>query len=75
MKKNMLFIVIVILVISVLYVFSTKKISPVPFDEKHAGITEEKKCFDCHASDKETPLSKKHPPKFECFKCHKITGG
>jgi len=68
MKKNMVFVGMVLLVIILLYMLSAKKIAPVPFDDKHAGITEEKKCFDCH-----DPLDKKHPPKFECFKCHGIT--
>lgn len=62
-----------LLVIILLYMLSAKKIAPVPFDDKHAGITEEKKCFDCHAPGRDEPLSKKHPPKFECFKCHEIT--
>jgi len=73
MKKNMVFIVMALLVVIFLYILSSGKISPVPFDDKHAGITEEKKCFDCHAPGRDATLGKKHPPKFECFKCHEIT--
>ncbi|RJQ49520.1 MAG: hypothetical protein C4538_02110 [Nitrospiraceae bacterium] len=69
--KNIIFTAIVLSVFITLYALSTKNVVPLPPDDNHAGIMEQKMCFDCHGPDKETPLSKKHPPKYECFKCHK----
>lgn len=71
MKKNIIFIAFVLAVFAIFYALSTKNVVPIPSDEGHAGITEQNMCFDCHGPEKEKALSEKHPPKYECFKCHK----
>lgn len=75
MRKNIIFLAIVILIAALLYSLSTKKVVQIPSDEKHANVVEEKICFDCHAEDKGNPLKKNHPPKYQCFKCHKRQKG
>ncbi len=72
MKKNILFLALILLVPIILYILSLETVVPIPPDDNHIGITEEKKCFDCHGEDEAHPLKKAHPPKYECFKCHKI---
>ncbi len=71
MRKNIIFLAIVILIAALLYSLSTKKVVQIPADEKHANVVEEKMCLDCHAQGSESPLKKSHPPKEQCFKCHK----
>lgn len=72
MKKNILFIAVVLFVVVLLYTLSTKNVVPIPSDEKHIDIKSEKACSECHPPDRVNAQGKKHPPKFECFKCHKI---
>ncbi|TNF56176.1 hypothetical protein EP227_01105 [bacterium] len=71
MKKNIIFIAILIIVVTLLYLFSTEEIVPIPYDREHAGVSEEG-CMDCHGVDRENPLSKEHPPKYQCMKCHAL---
>ena len=71
MKKNIIFIAIIILIATILYMLSAKKIVTIPADERHVTIGEEKMCLDCHGQGKENQLKKNHPPKDQCFKCHK----
>jgi hypothetical protein len=73
MKKNILFIAVLISIVALLYVFSTEEMIPIPPDEEHEGINEEA-CLDCHGAEKESPLKKDHPPKYKCLKCHKRLG-
>ena len=70
MTKNVIFIVVVLSVFLTLYLLSTKNVMPIPSDDVHAPVTSEKECFDCHRPDLPKEQGKKHPPKFECFKCH-----
>jgi hypothetical protein len=71
MKKNIIFIAILILVVVLLHLFSTEEIVPIPYDLEHAGVNEEG-CMDCHGVGRENPLSREHPPKFQCLKCHTL---
>jgi hypothetical protein len=79
MNKNIIFMAILILVVMLLYLFSTEEIVPIPYDREHAGVNEEG-CLDCHGVGRENPygvgrenpLSKEHPPKFQCLKCHAL---
>lgn len=70
MKKNFIFPVFVILIVTLLYIFSGEEIVPTPADSIHVQITEEPLCLDCHGEEGENPLSKEHPPKYQCFACH-----
>jgi hypothetical protein len=67
MKKNIIFIVFLMLVFLLLYLFSTEEIVPVPDDREHAGLNEEE-CMDCHGVGRE----REHPPKFQCLRCHTL---
>jgi hypothetical protein len=58
MKKNIIFIVFLMLVFLLLYLL-------------HAGLNEEE-CMDCHGVGRENPLSREHPPKFQCLRCHTL---
>ena len=49
---------------------STKEFLPVPSDENHINIIHKEECRDCHTEKGEHPLSKEHPPKDQCLKCH-----
>ncbi|MBI4848154.1 MAG: hypothetical protein HY808_06185 [Nitrospirae bacterium] len=71
MRKNASFIAIFFFVAVLLYMLSRKEFSPIPADEKHVNVTVKERCLDCHAKDKESPLKKEHPPKDQCFECHK----
>ena len=77
-RRDMLFIVGVVLVVAVLYFLSTtgRKAPDIPPDVKHASLTTNQECLDCHAPGRESPLKEKHPPKEQCLECHKLkTGG
>jgi uncharacterized paraquat-inducible protein A len=73
MKSTLIFIVFVLIVIGFLCTVSGKRVPPplIPADAAHQAVTEEKACMDCHAFGKAAPMKKSHPPKRECFKCHK----
>ncbi|MBI5408177.1 MAG: hypothetical protein HZA14_02285, partial [Nitrospirae bacterium] len=71
MRKNGIFIAIILFIVTLLYMGSRKEFVPIPADKKHINITDKKICLDCHAPDKEAPLKKEHPPKDQCFECHK----
>jgi len=70
MIKNIIFAAVVIGIVTLLYVLSTKTVVPIPADGSHAGIVVEAMCFECHGEGKEYARKKDHPPKDRCFKCH-----
>jgi hypothetical protein len=72
MRKNIYFVILTISVVTLLYFLSLETVVPIPPDENHMDITDEIICFDCHGEDKEYPRKKEHPPKDQCFKCHKL---
>lgn len=71
MKSTISFIIFVLVVLGLLYSISGKKYSHVPDDAAHKGITDYALCMGCHGPGKQAPLKDTHPPKYECFKCHK----
>lgn len=72
MKNTLAFIVFVLIVLAILFALSGKKYPSLPENEKHLRLISTEVCMKCHGSDGEYPLKKNHPPKFECFKCHKV---
>ncbi len=72
MKKNLIFVAIVLFIATLLYTLSRKEFSPIPADEQHVRINVKEKCLECHAQDRIAPLKKEHPPKDQCFECHKM---
>lgn len=73
MKNTLIFIVFVLVVLGLLYAISGKRVPPplIPADAAHSGPTDPPACLECHGLGKEAPRKAKHPPKHECFKCHK----
>jgi hypothetical protein len=74
MKNTLVFLAFVLVVLGLLYAISGKRVPPplIPGDSIHAGEgSDTSVCTGCHGPGKEAPLKPKHPPKYECFKCHK----
>ena len=70
MLKNIIFVIVILGIVALLYTLSTEEFLPIPSDEIHINIISEEECQDCHREDGEHPLSKEHPPKHQCLKCH-----
>ena len=74
MKNTLIFLIFVLAVLGLLYAISGRRVPPpfIPADGLHAGAgNSASACMDCHGPGKEAQLKAKHPPKYECFKCHK----
>lgn len=71
MKSTIVFIVFVLAVSGFLFLISGKKYQQMPPDSNHIGATDTALCMSCHGQGKQYALKPVHPPKFECFKCHK----
>jgi cytochrome c553 len=72
-KQTLVFIVLVLLILGFLYAVSGKRVPPplIPADSRHVEKSDAAVCMGCHGPGKEAPLKAKHPPKYECFKCHR----
>jgi len=77
MKSSISLIITVVAVILFLFfVSSTGKKPPlIPRDAAHQGIAAQEGCISCHAPGKTSPLIDTHPPKEQCFVCHKVKKG
>ncbi len=77
MKNTLVFIVFVLVVLGFLYFISGKRIQPpfIPDDDAHRMVADAGACMGCHGPGKDAALKPKHPPKYECFKCHKVKKG
>jgi len=72
MKNTLIFITFILIVLGVLFLISGKKYPRIPSDSIHRGLKKEiALCKECHGPHGKAPLGKDHPPKFDCFKCHK----
>jgi hypothetical protein len=72
MKNTLIFIALVIAVIAFLFLLPKKEVPLIPANEAHLQAMTESDCLKkCHDRYAQASLSKKHPPKFACFKCHK----
>lgn len=74
MKNTLIFVVFVLIVLALLFAISGKRVPPplIPADGLHADAGDNTSaCTGCHGPGKEAALKAKHPPKYECFKCHK----
>jgi hypothetical protein len=71
MKKGAIFIIFVFAVLGILFSISGKKFPRIPDDSNHISVTIPADCMKCHGTDAEHYKKSSHPPKFECFKCHK----
>ncbi len=71
MRNNIIFAVFILAVIGFLFSISGKKYPQIPANESHLGITEVAACMQCHGPAGVMPRKPAHPPKDDCFKCHK----
>jgi hypothetical protein len=73
MKSTIGFIIFVLIIVLVLYVISGKRYPQVPGDDFHKAVevSNSTVCMECHGQSKKAALKETHPPKFECFRCHK----
>ncbi|MGO9377782.1 MAG: hypothetical protein ACLP29_04415 [Dissulfurispiraceae bacterium] len=71
MKNTLFFLIFVLVIVGILYSLSGKKYPQMPSDPVHRGATEESMCNECHGPQGKFPRKPEHPPKDECFKCHK----
>lgn len=73
MKNTLIFLFFVLIVLGLLYAISGKRVPPplIPKDSVHEPVNDTSVCMGCHGPGKEAALKAKHPPKYECFKCHK----
>jgi len=70
-KGGLVFIIFVLFVIGFLFLLPGKQYAPLPDDYSHRESGDITGCMNCHGRGKQNELKKAHPPKFECFKCHK----
>ena len=77
MRHTLIFLVFVLVVLGLLYAVSGKRVPPplIPDDGNHMVKADTAVCMGCHGAGKESPLKAKHPPKYECFTCHKAAQG
>jgi hypothetical protein len=67
----MFFIIFVMIVVGFLFLLPGKQYAPIPDDGLHKAAGDVAACMKCHGPGKKNELKKTHPPKYECFKCHK----
>jgi len=71
MRNNVLFALFIGVVVIFLYLLSGTRSPQIPLDDTHVSATEEKVCMTCHDEGMSNPRKKDHPPKDQCFICHK----
>jgi hypothetical protein len=69
--KNLLFVLAILAVFGFFWAISGERMHQIPPDEDHIAVTDIAVCKGCHIPEGEILVSENHPPKFECFKCHK----
>ena len=75
MKSTIGFIIFVLMIVLVLHAISGNRYSQIPGDDIHKPleVSNSAACMACHGFGKKAALKETHPPKFDCFKCHKAT--
>lgn len=72
MKNTIIFIIFVLAVLGLLYAVSGTRSPRIPDNESHRGIDTVVACLECHGQGKQFARKPTHPPKDECFICHKV---
>ncbi|MBI4843188.1 MAG: hypothetical protein HY809_02535 [Nitrospirae bacterium] len=70
-RKNILFIFAMLAVFGFFWAISGERAHQMPADDNHIFVTDTALCKGCHIPAGSNVVSEKHPPKFECLKCHK----
>jgi len=75
MKSTLILILVASAIIAVLFFISLtgKKAPNIPSDNIHLALRMQEDCIICHAPGKQAPLKDTHPPKEQCFICHKTS--
>ncbi|MGD0283783.1 MAG: hypothetical protein ABSB95_15655 [Dissulfurispiraceae bacterium] len=73
MKSTIGFIIFVLVTVGLLFSISGKRYPRIPDDIIHRNVqlNSTAPCMECHGAGRNAALKETHPPKFECFKCHK----
>ncbi len=73
MKNTLMFVAFVLVVLALLFAISGQRVQPpvIPDDDVHRGVSDVSVCVGCHGLGKKNSVRKAHPPKSECFECHK----
>ena len=73
MKSTIGFIIFVLLIVGLLFSVSGKRYPRIPADAIHKdlAVNDTTACMECHGAGKKDAVKDTHPPKFDCFKCHK----
>ncbi|HET6514027.1 MAG TPA: hypothetical protein VFG09_02620 [Thermodesulfovibrionales bacterium] len=72
MKNTIIFVIFVLLVLGLLTLFSGTRAPRIPEDSRHAALSDNAACMECHGPGKVAERKKTHPPKDECLLCHKV---
>ncbi|MDX8393398.1 MAG: hypothetical protein R8K21_02285 [Mariprofundales bacterium] len=76
LKRDLIFISIVIALITVLVLGSSeRRTSNTPEDEIHISIKSRKQCMECHNSEGISPQPVGHLKAEQCFQCHQQPTG
>jgi uncharacterized paraquat-inducible protein A len=77
MKNTLAFVAFVLVVLVLLFTISGRRVPPplIPDNDVHRGVTDVTVCISCHGLGKKAAVRKAHPPKTECFVCHKTKKG
>lgn len=71
LHKNLLFVLGMLAVLGFFLAISGDRAHQIPDDEDHVWISDILICQECHIPEDKMLITENHPPKFECFKCHK----
>jgi len=71
MKNTLLFAAFAALVLVILLALPRDKTPALPGDDAHGLISDKAACLSCHGPGQYAERKHTHPPKDQCFICHK----
>jgi len=71
MRNNIIFALFIVLVVSGLFMISGTRSPQIPNNAYHREAGTEQACLSCHGPGMERARKEGHPPKDQCFICHK----
>jgi cytochrome c553 len=70
-RNTLIFVAFVAFVLGFLFSISGERSNRIPDNEKHSNLSSVEFCMGCHGPDREFARGPEHPPKDDCFLCHK----